>query len=87
MSKSAVPVKLVTVGDAECGKTNLQVIFSAGMSQWPKEYVPTVFDHYKAHVEVNKETIELELWNTGGYNLYAICMTFIYTSIKNNQIN
>ena len=73
MSKS---VKLVTVGDAECGKTNLQVIFSAGT--WPKEYIPTIFDNYKVCVEVNKETIELGLWDTAGYNLYAIYMTFIY---------
>ena len=42
--------KLVVVGDGECGKTCLLIVFSK--DEFPEEYVPTVFETYVADIEV-----------------------------------
>ncbi|VDP40778.1 unnamed protein product [Schistosoma margrebowiei] len=60
---SAVRKKLVIVGDGACGKTCLLIVFSK--DQFPKVYVPTVFENYVADIEV-----ELALWDTAGQEDY-----------------
>ena len=42
--------KLVVVGDGECGKTCLLIVFSK--DEFPEVYVPTVFETYVADIEV-----------------------------------
>ncbi|XP_068955321.1 transforming protein RhoA-like isoform X2 [Petaurus breviceps papuanus] len=41
---AAIRKKLVIVGDGECGKTCLLIVFSK--DQFPDVYVPTVFENY-----------------------------------------
>ncbi|XP_027709212.1 transforming protein RhoA-like isoform X2 [Vombatus ursinus] len=48
---AAIRKKLVIVGDDECGKTCLLIVFSK--DQFPDFYVPTVFENYVADIEVD----------------------------------
>ncbi|XP_068955331.1 transforming protein RhoA-like isoform X3 [Petaurus breviceps papuanus] len=48
---AAIRKKLVIVGDGECGKTCLLIVFSK--DQFPDVYVPTVFENYVADIEVD----------------------------------
>ena len=43
--------KLVVVGDGECGKTCLLIVFSR--DEFPDVYVPTVFETYVADISVD----------------------------------
>ncbi|XP_064486435.1 ras-like GTP-binding protein Rho1 [Ornithodoros turicata] len=61
-------IKLVTVGDGQCGKTCLLTTFAKG--QFPGEYVPTVFDTQLSQLEVNKRKVLLGLWDTAGQESY-----------------
>ncbi|NXI35471.1 RHOF protein, partial [Galbula dea] len=61
-------VKAVIVGDGGCGKTSLLVAFAKG--DFPKVYVPTVFEKYTASVRVGGKPVKLHLWDTAGQEDY-----------------
>jgi small GTP-binding protein len=61
-------VKLVVVGDGAVGKTSLLIRYATG--EFPKDYLPTVFENYTAKLERNNETILLHLWDTAGQEDY-----------------
>lgn len=42
--------KLVVVGDGECGKTSLLMVFCRG--EFPEYYVPTIFENYVSELQV-----------------------------------
>ena len=42
--------KLVVVGDGECGKTSLLMVFCRG--EFPDYYVPTIFENYVSELQV-----------------------------------
>ena len=67
MATAVVRKKLVIVGDGACGKTCLLIVFSRcnliikiilmmmillSRDEFPKEYVPTVFENYVTDIEV-----------------------------------
>ena len=60
--------KLVIVGDGECGKTCLLIVFSR--DEFPEVYVPTVFETYVASIDVDNRQVELALWDTAGQEDY-----------------
>nr|XP_019951596.1 PREDICTED: rho-related GTP-binding protein RhoE-like [Paralichthys olivaceus] len=54
--------KIVVVGDTQCGKTALLHVFAKDC--YPENYVPTVFENYTASFEIDKQRIELNMWDT-----------------------
>ena len=71
-----VQKKLVVVGDGECGKTCLLIVFSK--DEFPEEYNPTIFENYVADIEVNGRPIELALWDTAGQEDYDRLRYMLY---------
>ncbi|NXO02618.1 RHOF protein, partial [Rhinopomastus cyanomelas] len=63
-----VQVKAVVVGDGGCGKTSLLVAFASG--DFPKVYVPTVFEKYTASLQVGSKLVKIHLWDTAGQEDY-----------------
>ncbi|NXQ82548.1 RHOF protein, partial [Nyctibius grandis] len=61
-------VKVVVVGDGGCGKTSLLVAFARG--DFPKVYVPTVFEKYTASLQVGDKPVKTHLWDTAGQEDY-----------------
>jgi len=73
--------KLVIVGDGACGKTCLLIVFSR--DEFPKEYVPTVFENYVTDIEVDGIKVELEMWDTAGQEDYDRNQTSSIITITN----
>lgn len=57
-------IKCVTVGDGAVGKTCLLMSYAA--NQFPRDYVPTVFDNYAVNLNIGKEVFRLGLFDTAG---------------------
>ncbi|KAG7268041.1 hypothetical protein CRUP_000224 [Coryphaenoides rupestris] len=60
--------KIVVVGDTQCGKTALLHVFAK--DSYPEIYVATVFENYTASFEIDKQRIELNMWDTSGSTYY-----------------
>ncbi|XP_065611843.1 rho-related GTP-binding protein RhoD [Cyrtonyx montezumae] len=61
-------IKAVVVGDGGCGKTSLLMVFARG--DFPKVYVPTVFEKYTASFRISGKPAKIHLWDTAGQEDY-----------------
>ncbi|XP_025108462.1 rho-related GTP-binding protein RhoA-B-like isoform X1 [Pomacea canaliculata] len=61
-------MKLLVVGDPDCGKTSLVVVFADG--RFPENYVPKALDNKVANIKVDSEIKELTLWDTPGGEIF-----------------
>ena len=57
-------MKLVVVGDGTVGKTCLLLRYTK--NEFPKGYIPTIFDNYDMQTYQNNRLINLGLWDTAG---------------------
>ncbi|KYO28101.1 rho-related GTP-binding protein RhoD isoform X1 [Alligator mississippiensis] len=70
-------IKAVIVGDGGCGKTSLLMVFAKG--DFPKAYVPTVFEKYTASFQIGSKTVQIHLWDTAGQEDYDRLRPLSYT--------
>jgi len=61
-------IKLVVIGDGAVGKTCL--LISYAKKEFPRDYIPTVFDNYVVNITAGDQNIELGLWDTAGQEEY-----------------
>lgn len=68
--------KLVVVGDGASGKTCLLMVFFE--REFPKDYVPTIFDNHVTNMELHGVRVDLDLWDTAGQEDYDKLRTLCY---------
>ena len=65
---SAKPLSVVVLGKGVVGKTSL--IYRFVKDAFPEAHDPTIEDNYKAMVEINNESIEIQIVDTAGEEDY-----------------
>ncbi|VDL58215.1 unnamed protein product [Hymenolepis diminuta] len=73
---SAQEIKCVVVGDGVVGKTCLLTVQVCG--RFPSDYIPTVFDTYRANCKIGDKECIFSLTDTAGQEGYENLRKFTY---------
>ena len=76
-------VKIVVVGDGAVGKTSMLATMVTG--EFPKEYIPTVFENHELDRTVDGEVAHLKLWDTAGQEEYQALRILSYPQNYGNR--
>lgn len=68
MSKSAIPIRVVAVGDGAVGKTCMLLVFKG--DPYPTDYEPTIFENHHEMRTFQGKQYCLHLWDTAGQEEY-----------------
>ncbi|XP_008436058.1 ras-related C3 botulinum toxin substrate 1-like isoform X1 [Poecilia reticulata] len=60
-------VKCVLLGDGAVGKSTMIITYTAG---FPKDWTPSVMDNYKVSVTVDRNQVNLDVWDPTGLSDY-----------------
>lgn len=80
MATNLRPLKITTVGDGMVGKTCLLITYT--QNEFPKEYIPTVFDNHACNLEVDGKMYNLTLWDTAGQEDYERLRPLSYPNVR-----
>lgn len=75
---NAPRIKVVVVGDGAVGKTSLLIRYCTG--DFPKDYIPTVFENHTKQVKKNDQLVLMHLWDTAGQEEYDRLRPLSYPS-------
>lgn len=64
MSSNLRPIKITTIADGAVGKTCMLISYTT--NEFPKDYVPTVFENYASNISVAGNEYAITLWDTAG---------------------
>ncbi|CAG2069334.1 unnamed protein product, partial [Timema podura] len=78
------PIKITAVGDGMVGKTCLLITYTT--KQFPKDYVPTVFDNYADNITVDGQDFNMTLWDTAGQEDYERLRPLSYPNVRTNSL-
>lgn len=59
------------------------------LGEFPKEYEPTVFEHYVAEIQLDGKLVQLALWDTAGqeeYEVRSIHHHIVFSSVHSTLI-
>lgn len=83
MTSNLRPLKITTVGDGMVGKTCLLITYT--QNEFPRDYVPTVFDNHACNLTVDGKEFALTLWDTAGLYKFGYKIFFFRSSYQENS--
>ncbi|ELP94375.1 Rho GTPase, putative [Entamoeba invadens IP1] len=70
MSKNAIPIKIVLIGDGAVGKTSICLSYINQYNSKKDLYIPTVFDSEKINKSFGDQNFEITFYDTAGADEY-----------------
>ncbi len=68
MVQASTQIKIVVIGDAECGKTSLVQVM--GTNKFLEEYNPNVADKYEVQADHAGTPVTMHIWDMGSEEAY-----------------